>query len=224
MGNVIGEHWDDITEFPTLGTTEIWEFENDSNMMHPMHVHLVMFQVLDKTDIATGDPIPLEPWEANAWKDTVTVPGGARVRVIMTFEDYTGKFAYHCHILDHEDHEMMRQFQTTSGVCNDNGVCEVGEDCVSCADCGQVGGWLCGNGLCEVGDGEDCSNCPADCAGGAGYCCGDDVGCDDSRCTDGYYCRTMPRVAACCGDSLCEGQEEVAGASFCAAGLRRALL
>ena len=73
-GNVIGEHWDDISEFPTLGTREIWEFENPTNMMHPMHVHLVKFQVLDKTDLATGQPIPLEPWESNTWKDTVRVP------------------------------------------------------------------------------------------------------------------------------------------------------
>lgn len=207
MDNVIGHHWDDITEFPVLGTTEIWEFENPSTMMHPMHVHLQMFQVLDKVDLNTDDPIPLEAWEENTWKDTVVVPPGTKVRIIIPFEDYVGKFAYHCHILDHEDHEMMRQFQTTSGVCNNNGICDFGEDCVSCADCGQVSGAWCGNGLCETGDGENCTNCPNDCAGGVDYCCGDDVTCADSRCTDGFFCRVNPRVAACCGDALCEGQE-----------------
>ncbi|MHC5112090.1 MAG: multicopper oxidase domain-containing protein, partial [Planctomycetota bacterium] len=138
QGNVIGEHWDDITEFPILGTTEIWQFENPSNIMHPMHVHLVLFQVLDRTDLGTNQLLPLEPWEQTTWKDTVRVPANTVVRVIARFEDYVGKFPYHCHILDHEDHEMMRQFQTTSGVCNDNGTCEVSEDCVSCADCGSV--------------------------------------------------------------------------------------
>ena len=228
-GNVIGSHWDDITEFPVLGDTEIWEFENRSVIMHPLHIHLVMFQVLDKVNWLTGDPIPLEPWEINTWKDTVQVPPNSRVRVIMRFEDYPGKFAYHCHILDHEDHEMMRQFQTTHDPanCNSNGVCEDGEDCISCAiDCAQMTGAECGNGLCEAGDGENCVSCPADCAGrqggpGVDYCCGFDSGnttnpllCGEdasgNRCIDANqdrFCRLMPRVLACCGDALCEGGE-----------------
>ena len=70
QGNVIGQHWDDITEYPILGETEIWQFENPSSMMHPMHVHLVMFQILDRVDLTTGMPIPLQPWEINTWKDT----------------------------------------------------------------------------------------------------------------------------------------------------------
>ena len=224
-GNVIGKHWDDISEFPILGTTEIWEFENPSNSMHPMHVHLVMFQVLDKTSLDNGQPIPLTVWEDKTWKDTVRVPPRSRVRVIMTFEDYLGKFPYHCHILDHEDHEMMRQFQATNDPanCNGNGICEAGEDCVFCGDCGSVSGAFCGNGLCEIGDGEDCNTCSADCAGKAKgkdpYCCGAGADCLDSRCTDGYFCRQAPRVAACCGDSVCEGQEDESNCAVdCAAG------
>ncbi len=229
MGNVIGRHWDDITEYPVLGDTEIWEFDNNTTMMHPMHIHLVLFQVLDKVDKFTGQPIPLEPWEINTWKDTVQLPPNSKVRVIMRFEDYPGKFAYHCHILDHEDHEMMRQFQTIQDPanCNGNGVCEEGEDCISCAaDCAQVTGAHCGNGLCEAGDGENCVTCPEDCAGdqtgtGVDYCCGFDSGttsnplfCGEdasgNRCIDASqnrFCRLMPRVSACCGDALCEGGE-----------------
>ncbi len=216
-GNVIGTHWDEITEYPVLGTTEIWEFDNPSGMMHPMHIHLVMFQVLERLDRTTGEPLPLEAWEQKTWKDTVRVEPGTVVRVIARFEDYPGRFAYHCHLLDHEDHEMMRQFQATHdpAACDGDGACELGEDCVSCpADCATVSGAACGNGLCEVGDGEDCTTCPGDCAGGDGgaFCCGADVGCDDARCTaDGFFCRAAPRVAACCGDRLCEGQESVAG-------------
>jgi spore coat protein A len=227
---VLGKKWDDIDVFPALGTREIWEFSNPTNSVHPMHVHLVRFQVLDKVDINSGQPIPLEPWEAGTWKDTVRVPGKSKVRVIMDFEDYLGKFPYHCHILDHEDHEMMRQFQTTNEPtnCIVNGVCDPGEDCVICPeDCGQVSGGACGNGLCEAGDGENCATCPADCAGKQNgsinnqFCCGADdgqvtnpVACGtdlaDDRCIDaaaGLFCRVAPRVLACCGDKLCEGQE-----------------
>jgi spore coat protein A len=184
-GNVIGKFWDDLSDFPILGNREVWEFENPTNVMHPMHVHLVRFQIVSKTDLASGQPIPLEPWEDTTWKDIVRIPANASARIIMDFEDYPGRFPQHCHILDHEDHEMMRQFQTTHDPagCTINGVCEEGEDCVSCpADCAEVSGALCGNGLCEAGDGENCDNCPADCAGkqkGAAskqFCCGFDDG------------------------------------------------
>jgi spore coat protein A len=234
-GAVTGKQWDDLTEFPRLGTREIWEFSNPTNSMHPMHVHLVKFQILDKTDLTTGQPIPLEPWEQTTWKDTVRVPPRSRARVIMDFEDYVGKFPYHCHILDHEDHEMMRQFQATNPptLCQINGICEPYEDCESCpADCAQVGGDLCGNGLCEAGDGENCVTCAADCAGkqvgqvGNQFCCGFDDGqvtnpiacgddVNDGRCidaADNLFCRVAPRVPACCGDRLCEGQETLPGA------------
>jgi spore coat protein A len=112
-----GLHWDDITEKPILDSTEIWRFINPSGITHPMHMHLVMFQVLDRTpftmvadSLVEGTPQPPHPTE-RGWKDTVPVNPGEIVRVIATFEDYLGKFAYHCHILEHEDHEMMRQFE-----------------------------------------------------------------------------------------------------------------
>ncbi len=190
---------------------------------------------LDKTDTTTGLPIPLEPWEITTWKDTVRVPPRSKVRIIMDFNDYLGKFPFHCHILDHEDHEMMRQFQATNAPnsCVVNGVCNFGEDCVSCpADCAEVSGALCGNGLCEAGDGENCVTCAADCAGkqtGAAskkFCCGFDDGqvtgpiscgddVNDDRCIDAaanLFCREAPRVLACCGDKLCEGQETLPNA------------
>jgi spore coat protein A len=110
--------WDDITEFPRLDTTETWSFVNLSGMMHPMHMHLVMFQVVNRqtytydgsTVTPTGNPIPPDPTEAG-WKDTVRAEPGLITRVIARFEDYTGLYPYHCHILEHEDHEMMRQFE-----------------------------------------------------------------------------------------------------------------
>lgn len=110
--------WDDITENPVLGSTEIWRFINRSGMMHPMHMHLVMFQVLDRQSfeviddeiVPIGSPIPPGPTESG-WKDTVRANPQEITRVIARFEDYTGRFPYHCHILEHEDHEMMRQFE-----------------------------------------------------------------------------------------------------------------
>ena len=227
-GNVTGEAWDDLTEFPVLGNREVWEFENPTSVMHPMHVHLVRFQILSRTDLTTGNPISLKPWEVDTWKDTVRVPAGSRTRVIMDFNDYPGRFPDHCHILDHEDHEMMRQFQTIHDPanCNNNGSCDFGEDCQSCpADCAQVSGASCGNGLCEGGDGENCVTCPEDCAGkqkgsaSKQFCCGapggtGNIGCgvdaNDNRCIDasaGFACRMETRLSACCGDALCEGAE-----------------
>jgi spore coat protein A len=113
-----GLEWKDITEQPVLGTTEIWRFVNRSAISHPMHMHLVFFQVIDRQPftvvdgevVPTGDPIPIES-ERAGWKDTVMVAPNEIVRVIARFEDYAGQFAYHCHILEHEDHEMMRQFR-----------------------------------------------------------------------------------------------------------------
>jgi spore coat protein A len=234
-GNVTGQFWDDVTEFPKLGEREIWEFENPTSSYHPMHVHLVKFQILDKTDMTTGQPIQLQPWEANTWKDIVHIPPNVRARIIMDFEDYPGRFPNHCHLLDHEDHEMMRQFQTTTGVCNGDGTCDPGEDCASCADCGQVSGAFCGNGLCEGGDGENCVTCAEDCGGRQKgsqqnqFCCGYDdgqvtnpIGCgvdaSDDRCisaADNLFCRVTARLSACCGDALCEGQEQVQGPDYC---------
>ncbi len=116
-----GLGWHDITEFPVLGTTEIWSFINRSGMMHPMHMHLVMFQVLDRQPfMVDGEDIvpigvPQEP-PANeiGWKDTVRANPLEITRVIARFEDYTGKFPYHCHIIEHEDHDMMRQFEVVA--------------------------------------------------------------------------------------------------------------
>jgi spore coat protein A len=221
------EHWDDLSEFVELDTTEIWEFENPSQIMHPMHIHLVAFQVLDRSLLSDGTNLPLAAHEFNTWKDTVAVPAGTRVRVIARYEDFLGRFPYHCHILDHEDHEMMRQFVMINDPanCDLDGACEAGEDGFNCADCPEVSGALCGNGLCEIGDGEDCLTCPLDCngdqQGGNPFCCGNGgtnpIACGtsaaDARCIDTsaeLFCRVAERVKATCGDLLCEGQESAA--------------
>jgi FtsP/CotA-like multicopper oxidase with cupredoxin domain len=97
-----------------LGTTEVWEFANTAGpMSHPMHLHNLQYRVIDRR----GEP-RLESMYATVrdglvdegWKDTVIVMPGERVRALMRFEDYTGLYLYHCHILEHEDMGMMRNY------------------------------------------------------------------------------------------------------------------
>jgi FtsP/CotA-like multicopper oxidase with cupredoxin domain len=81
-----------------LGATEIWEIENIVGMDHPFHLHGFQFQVLER------DGVP-EP--QRSWKDTVNVPRHQTVRFVVRYDDHPGKWMFHCHILDHEDHGMM---------------------------------------------------------------------------------------------------------------------
>jgi len=116
MWTINGLMWDDITEFPVYGSTEIWTWHNQTGIAHPMHMHLVAFQVLDRQaiDESTGQPVgPVIPPESQekGWKDTANCPPGYRTRVIARFNGFTGLYPYHCHIREHEDHEMMRQFE-----------------------------------------------------------------------------------------------------------------
>ena len=80
------------------GATEIWEIENLVGMDHPFHLHGFQFQVLSRNGVP--EPFP-------AWKDVVNVPRHESVRFVVRFDDFAGKWMFHCHILDHEDHGMM---------------------------------------------------------------------------------------------------------------------
>jgi spore coat protein A len=157
-----GLGWNDITEYPRLGTTEIWRFINDSGVSHPMHMHLVMFQVLDRDGFTTGaggtiipNGTPQAPAaEESGWKDTAMVAPNQILRVIARFEDYKGKYAYHCHILEHEEHDMMRQFQTVAcgdGVLDPTETCDAGAANGTAASC-------CTTACTVVGDGTACSD------------------------------------------------------------------
>ena len=118
-----GAHWaDPITEHRILGTTEIWHLVNLTEDTHPIHLHLDHFQVLwrqgfDASRYEGGRPIrwrgpriPPAPEEAG-WKDTVAAHPGEVTSIIVRSESFTGVYPYHCHILEHEDNEMMRSFQ-----------------------------------------------------------------------------------------------------------------
>jgi blue copper oxidase len=96
-----------IDETVQAGATEIWVFDNSTgDEPHPMHIHGMQFQVLDRT----GGRNTLTPTE-NGWKDTVMLMPGEKVRTIMTFHQNKGKYVVHCHNLEHEEDGMMLQFE-----------------------------------------------------------------------------------------------------------------
>ena len=101
---------------PTLDTTEIWELENDTHHTHPIHLHLVTFDVIGRGPDGTREPDPNE----RVGKDTARVDPDETVRIAVEFGDFTGTFPWHCHILEHEDHEMMRPFEVVEGEPDDN--------------------------------------------------------------------------------------------------------
>jgi FtsP/CotA-like multicopper oxidase with cupredoxin domain len=96
---------DPITENPAVGATEEWEIHNFTEDAHPIHVHLVKFKVLGRG--ADGAQAP-EPWETG-FKDTVIAYPGEITRIKAEY-DVGGFFVWHCHIVEHEDNEMMRPY------------------------------------------------------------------------------------------------------------------
>jgi FtsP/CotA-like multicopper oxidase with cupredoxin domain len=114
---------DPVTENPAVGATEVWEYYNTTADAHPMHIHEVLFQVVNRQGLAVdetteeviqpielvGDPTGPESWE-NGWKDTVVAYPGQVTRLRMKFVN-AGQFVWHCHIVEHEDNEMMRPYR-----------------------------------------------------------------------------------------------------------------
>jgi spore coat protein A len=98
---------DAITENPAPGATEVWEIYNFTADAHPIHIHEVEFEIVGREN-ATGVVRPPEAWETGP-KDTVISYPGEITRVKATF-DRAGQFVWHCHILEHEDNEMMRPY------------------------------------------------------------------------------------------------------------------
>lgn len=121
---MLGNHefMDGITEDPVVGETEIWRIINQGLGVHPVHIHQIQFQVLDRIPFDrvaynlngqiryTGEPEPPAENE-RGWKDVVQAYPGYITRLIMRFGPYTGRYVYHCHILEHEDHDMMRPLE-----------------------------------------------------------------------------------------------------------------
>jgi bilirubin oxidase len=123
MGHPMAMMWSDpITENPGLHDTEVWEIYNFTMDAHPIHLHEIMFQVLNRQALMTdeegmamapampiGAPQPPEPWETG-FKDTVIAYPGQVTRIKAKF-DLPGQYVWHCHIVEHEDNEMMRPYR-----------------------------------------------------------------------------------------------------------------
>ncbi|QHN03948.1 bilirubin oxidase [Granulicella sp. WH15] len=116
------KHWaEPVTETVKLGSTEIWSLINLTEDTHPIHLHLVRFQLLDRQSISTdayldnesvqptGPVLPPAPHEMG-WKDVIQCPSGTVTRIIIPFEGYAGRYLWHCHILEHEANDMMRPY------------------------------------------------------------------------------------------------------------------
>ena len=107
-----------ITEQPVQNTMEVWELYNLTVDGHPMHLHLVRFEVINRelldlaTNLPNGSVRAPEPWEMG-FKDTVIAYPGEVTRLKATF-DIAGLYVWHCHIVEHEDNEMMRPFEVVA--------------------------------------------------------------------------------------------------------------
>ena len=107
MWTINGRIWETgrVDAKPALGSTEIWELTNNSGgWFHPVHIHLVDFQILSRNGRAAY------PYE-RGWKDVAYVGENETVRVIMKFGPHRGKYVMHCHNVVHEDHDMMNQWE-----------------------------------------------------------------------------------------------------------------
>jgi spore coat protein A len=124
---------DAVTENPAVGDTEVWEYYNTTADAHPMHIHEITFEVVNREGLVldkdTDEPVqPLqltgtitlpEPWE-NGLKDTVIAYPGQVTRVKAQFNT-PGQYVWHCHIVEHEDNEMMRPFRIGPEQCGSPG-------------------------------------------------------------------------------------------------------
>jgi FtsP/CotA-like multicopper oxidase with cupredoxin domain len=103
-----GELFDEnrISARPRRAEPEIWILESGGGWVHPVHIHLSEFFILSRDG---KTPPPLE----RGRKDTVLIGGdvGREVRLLIKFEEYTGRYAFHCHNIEHEDMRMMAQFE-----------------------------------------------------------------------------------------------------------------
>jgi spore coat protein A len=121
-GHADGRLWaDKVTENPSVGDTEVWEIYNTTADAHPIHIHELTFEVVNRQDLVLdedeviqpiqldGNTMPPEPWETG-FKDTVVALPGQVTRVRAQFPT-PGQFVWHCHIVEHEDNEMMRPYR-----------------------------------------------------------------------------------------------------------------
>jgi spore coat protein A len=120
------KHWTDpVTERVALNSVEIWSFANLTQDTHPIHLHMVRFQILDRRNFSVDDyladesvrytgPITAPGQHEMGWKDIVQCPPETITRIIVPFRGYAGRYLWHCHILEHEANDMMRPYLVTA--------------------------------------------------------------------------------------------------------------
>ena len=110
-------------EIVRLNTSEIWEFTNDASMgmmgmmAHPIHIHGLQFQILERSvspSLAEARNSVSAGYVDEGWKDEVFLMPGERAKVLVAFKDYPGLFPYHCHMLEHGDTGLMRNYLVRS--------------------------------------------------------------------------------------------------------------
>lgn len=118
-----GKRWHDpVTEKVKLGSTETWSLVNLTEDTHPIHLHLVRFQILDRRPYDVDEymakktlrylgPAQEPPPHEKGWKDVVQAYPGMVTRIVATFDGHAGRYAWHCHLAEHEANEMMRPFE-----------------------------------------------------------------------------------------------------------------
>jgi|GEM_PF-6725011 len=115
---------DPTTDFVKLNSIEKWRFINTTDDAHAMHLHLVQFQIVERqgydptaffhgTLQLVGTPRPPAPNETG-WKDTAVVKPRDVLTILIPFKGYTGRYGFHCHMLEHEDNGMMRPYEVVS--------------------------------------------------------------------------------------------------------------
>jgi FtsP/CotA-like multicopper oxidase with cupredoxin domain len=133
---VVAAHFEDtVTFFPMLGEYEVWQLINLTGDTHPIHLHLDPFQILARhpiryeipdggigeLDLAAAVELERDPDDEldhaiddneRGLKDTIRVNPNEIVEIAVRFTAYSGRYMYHCHILEHEDRDMMRPFVT----------------------------------------------------------------------------------------------------------------
>lgn len=108
------------TEKPAFDSIEVWNIINTTFLDHPIHVHLVQFQILSRRSFDAQkylnegildygnspieDPLPFE----EGFKDTIRAEANKVTTIVMHFKQHYGDYVWHCHFLEHEDHDMMR--------------------------------------------------------------------------------------------------------------------
>jgi len=111
-----------VTEIAKLGSTEIWSFVNLTDDTHPIHLHHVRFQVIDRrafdrdtyllknaTLRFTATAIAPNANETG-WKDVVQCPPNMVTRIHIAFDGFPGRYLWHCHVQEHEANDMMRPY------------------------------------------------------------------------------------------------------------------